>query len=101
MAGVRPATTIRIPTSFRAKRDIAALIIAHKLVLAILLLLLPTLFPAMFKSSPRASWFSTWDTQFYLEIVDHGYAKGDPNCAFYPLWPAIIRLFSVFTPSSR
>jgi hypothetical protein len=38
-----------------------------------------------------------WDGKFYLEMTAHGYVKGEGACAFYPLWPALIRLGSYLT----
>jgi len=39
----------------------------------------------------------TWDAQHYLFLSDSGYQTGSMSAAFYPLWPFIIRIFSVFT----
>jgi hypothetical protein len=38
---------------------------------------------------------ATWDGAHYLKIAEKGYEKGDLSCAFYPLWPFLIRVFSV------
>ena len=38
-----------------------------------------------------ASRFSTWDSAHYLKLSQHGYEVGSSSCAFYPLWPALIR----------
>lgn len=37
----------------------------------------------------------SWDANHYLHIARHGYTKGDPICAFYPLWPLVLRSFAV------
>ncbi|WCJ61125.1 mannosyltransferase family protein [Fontisphaera persica] len=44
-----------------------------------------------------ASHFSTWDAALYLKIAHGGYLAGTGICAFYPLWPGLIRLGSLFT----
>jgi hypothetical protein len=33
----------------------------------------------------------TWDAQHYLHLAEHGYTRGDPSIAFFPLWPYAIR----------
>jgi hypothetical protein len=38
-----------------------------------------------------------WDSGAYLELAAKGYQAGSPACAFYPLWPALIRAFSFVT----
>jgi hypothetical protein len=40
-----------------------------------------------------AAAFSTWDAQHYLFIAEHGYVPGNESNAFFPLLPALIRLF--------
>jgi hypothetical protein len=42
-----------------------------------------------------ATYFSTWDAQHYLYVSQHGYIPGSPECAFYPLWPALIRAVTI------
>ena len=37
-----------------------------------------------------ATHWTTWDAAHYLQVAEQGYAKGQPRCAFYPLWPALI-----------
>lgn len=44
-----------------------------------------------------ASHFGTWDSAHYLYLSQAGYSSGVPSCAFYPLWPVLIRWFSVVT----
>ncbi len=41
-----------------------------------------------------ASRFATWDAAHYLYLAAEGYKSGDVACAFYPLWPGIIRAAS-------
>ncbi len=43
----------------------------------------------------------TWDAQHYLFLSDTGYSRGVKSCAFYPLWPLMIRWFSVLTGGSH
>lgn len=44
-----------------------------------------------------ASRFATWDAAHYLHLSVHGYQKDDKSCAFYPLWPALIRVAAYAT----
>lgn len=43
------------------------------------------------------SHFATWDAAHYLRLSEAGYANDVPSCAFYPLWPLLMRWGSVFT----
>ncbi|MCP5518231.1 MAG: hypothetical protein H7A45_13335 [Verrucomicrobiales bacterium] len=36
--------------------------------------------------------FYTWDGQAYLTLARDGYLPGDQLCAFYPLWPSLLKL---------
>jgi hypothetical protein len=47
--------------------------------------------------SKLSSRFATWDAAHYLFLAQKGYQKDDLSCAFYPLWPALIRLGSYVT----
>jgi hypothetical protein len=38
-----------------------------------------------------ASHFGTWDAAHYLLLSEVGYGKGAPSCAFFPLWPLLVR----------
>ncbi len=38
-----------------------------------------------------ATHFATWDAAHYLYLSEVGYSAGVPSCAFYPLWPLLIR----------
>jgi hypothetical protein len=38
-----------------------------------------------------ASHFATWDAAHYLYLSEVGYQSGVPSCAFYPLWPLLVR----------
>lgn len=38
-----------------------------------------------------ASRFATWDSAHYLYLSEVGYRHGVPSCAFYPLWPLLVR----------
>jgi hypothetical protein len=44
-----------------------------------------------------ATHFATWDGAYYLFLSEAGYKKDSPFCAFYPLWPWMIRVFSWLT----
>lgn len=48
-----------------------------------------------------ASHFATWDAAHYLYLSEVGYASGVHSCGFYPLWPLLVRGFSVFTGGSH
>lgn len=41
-----------------------------------------------------ASHFATWDAAHYLYLSRVGYHSGVPSCAFYPLWPLLLRWIS-------
>lgn len=38
-----------------------------------------------------ASHFATWDTAHYLFLSEVGYRRSVDSCAFYPLWPLLVR----------
>ena len=38
-----------------------------------------------------ASHFATWDSAHYLYLSEVGYQHTMPSCAFYPLWPLLVR----------
>ncbi len=38
-----------------------------------------------------ASHFATWDAAHYLYLSEVGYHHDVPSCAFYPLWPLLVR----------
>jgi len=38
-----------------------------------------------------ASHLATWDAAHYLYLSEVGYRPGMPPCAFYPLWPLLVR----------
>jgi hypothetical protein len=44
-----------------------------------------------------ADHFSACDGAFYLHLATQGYQEGDYCCAFYPLFPWLIRAFSILT----
>jgi len=46
-------------------------------------------------------YFSTSDSAYYLKLSVLGYEKGTPSCAFYPLWPLLIRLFTYIAPGQH
>lgn len=45
----------------------------------------------------EATHFATWDAAHYLFLSEAGYKRGSPSCAFYPLWPLMIRAGSYLT----
>jgi Gpi18-like mannosyltransferase len=49
------------------------------------------------ESATLSSRFSTWDIAHYLRLSQDGYEAGSPSCAFYPLWPAVLRVGTVIT----
>jgi len=44
-----------------------------------------------------SSRFSTWDIAHYLQLSRNGYEAGSSSCAFYPLWPMVLRLATTTT----
>ena len=48
-----------------------------------------------------ASHFGTWDAEHYLILSQTGYKEGIAQCAFYPLWPFLIKWFSPLTGGSH
>ena len=38
-----------------------------------------------------SSHFATWDSAHYLFLSEVGYVKGASSCAFYPLWPFMVK----------
>lgn len=72
---------------------IVQLVVAHKMALLLFAMLIPLLFPTLFSNriEPKTR-FVTWDTEHYLTIAEQGYEGGAARCAFYPLWPALIRV---------
>jgi hypothetical protein len=45
--------------------------------------------------------FASWDAEHYLFIAAHGYEAGSSRCAFYPLFPLMVRYCSIITGISR
>ncbi len=43
-----------------------------------------------------ATHFATWDAAHYLYLSEEGYKTGMPSCAFYPLWPIMIKCGAIF-----
>lgn len=43
------------------------------------------------------SYFTTWDVGHYIYLIQNGYKPGDKSCAFFPLWPLVIRYCSLLT----
>lgn len=37
-----------------------------------------------------ASHWATWDAPHYFKLATEGYKAGEPQCAFYPLWPGLL-----------
>ena len=44
-----------------------------------------------------ANHFAPWDAGYYLSLSEAGYTEGDAACAFYPLWPWLMRWFAPVT----
>ena len=44
-----------------------------------------------------ASYLAAWDGAHYLELAKLGYRPGDSSCAFYPLWPHLVRWVAPLT----
>ncbi len=93
-----------------SRRKLFWLVLASKLVFFGVAITAIELFPAFnlreYKNDlhwPRdqpptlATHFATWDGAHYLLISEIGYERGSPSCAFYPLWPYLIRGFAWLT----
>jgi hypothetical protein len=44
-----------------------------------------------------ASYLTAWDGAHYLDLAKLGYRPGDSSCAFYPLWPHLVRWVAPLT----
>lgn len=42
--------------------------------------------------------FQSWDAQHYTYLADDWYSSAHPSNAFYPLYPALIKILNVFLP---
>jgi hypothetical protein len=73
------------------------LILAQKLILIICLLFSPQVFPAFFGTTDLSRRLTAGDSSYYLHIAANGYDDSIGICAFYPLWPACIRIGSWLT----
>lgn len=45
----------------------------------------------VFESESVLEYLVTWDVAHYLFLADSGYGPGVPSCAFFPLWPFVLR----------
>ena len=90
-----------ISTAWRMARLLAASKAAYWLVLLAALWLAADFDRRQF-ASVNARWpreggpvfgshFATWDAAHYLRLSEVGYAHEVPSCAFYPLWPLLVR----------
>ncbi|MCL4789790.1 MAG: hypothetical protein KJ070_23930 [Verrucomicrobia bacterium] len=70
------------------------------LIKAVYLVLLWGALLAWSPAGPTAE-FRAKDGSHYLHLSEAGYSAGDVSCAFYPLWPLLIRWFSIFTCGSH
>lgn len=50
--------------------------------------------------APFTKYLTTWDSRHYLVLCEKGYSKGLHSCAFYPMWPLVIRCVSNVTGGS-
>ena len=48
-----------------------------------------------------ASHFATWDSAHYLYLSEAGYKRHVPSCAFYPLWPLLVRWCALLAGGSH
>jgi len=53
------------------------------------------------KKATLTSHFATWDSAHYLVLSKGGYTAGSSSCAFYPLWPMLLRGVNLATGGSR
>ena len=47
--------------------------------------------------SRPSSFLTAWDSGHYLSLCFDGYEAGESSCAFYPLWPMLLRLIYAVT----
>jgi hypothetical protein len=93
-----------------ARRKLLLVVLGLKVVTFLIALGAITFFPAFDERQyqnvihwPRegpptlATYFATWDGAHYLFLSEEGYQKGSASCAFYPLWPYLIRACSWLT----
>lgn len=81
--------------------------IGYILIIALAAYLFPSMNEAVFfrvhQQWPReggpvfASHFATWDAAHYLFLSEKGYEADVSSCAFYPLWPTLIRSVALLT----
>lgn len=83
-------------TSTSPTLRMAALVVSHKCTLVLVVLAAPYLFPSLFTDTGVARRFETWDSEAYVGIAGNGYTDAE-SCAFYPLWPTLIRIGSCLT----
>ncbi len=48
-----------------------------------------------------ATTLSAWDGAHYFLLSTSGYSRGLPSCAFYPMWPIVLRAVSRLSPSAE
>ncbi len=93
-----------------ARRKLLLVVLGLKVATFLIALAAITFFPAFDERQyqnvihwPRegpptlATHFATWDDAHYLFLSEKGYQKGTASCAFYPLWPYLIRVCSWLT----
>ncbi|MBE7499016.1 MAG: hypothetical protein HS113_01640 [Verrucomicrobiales bacterium] len=61
----------------------------------------PARWPTTSATATVARHFTTWDASHFLYLSECGYLGGLKSCAFYPLWPFLLRSCSVFTGGSH
>lgn len=44
------------------------------------------------------SHFATWDSAYYIQLSQQGYSQAGVSCAFYPMWPALVRVVAGLLP---
>jgi hypothetical protein len=93
------------------QKQLAALVLlklAYFLLIAVLVLVWPASRDSAMARYERIQWtpqghptfesyFTTWDVGHYLYLSHNGYQSGHKSCAFYPLWPFLMRWSSTFT----
>ena len=102
--------TMESPFWSPARRKLLLVILGLKLATFVSALVVLTCFPTLNEREyhsdlhwPRegsptlATHFSTWDGAHYLFLSEVGYQTGSASCAFYPLWPYLIRATSWLT----
>lgn len=57
---------------------------------------LPARWPPSAEAPNFWSRLAAWDGAYYLRLADQWYYPNDPACAFFPAWPALLKITKLF-----